>query len=610
MALTLSFSTNVQAAGETGHSDLSRLLAAIFGLNIQAADYLATVNQSVDKVPLSAATQSGRASAKLHFATVVTQSDLDEKDLEKLLKNNGNRTFLTVLGLFFKNNTMGGGVASLGNAEAAEALGKAMKKGDGVLYAMGLHYLLDTAAPFHDGYLGALSNPIPLVNKLPFFHKFAFGHLTDGTSTDKLSIGKIIIAMDAMGPFLITLRESQKNDIGVNTQWLNYLKSQGVDVNSVESIRNWFMAQPYVKEILQKNLPANQSLDYSRMLVEEVKDRVQDLEFFNDQKYLDEKMSAVIDRVEELRNVKDTKITINNLIFDFVDQAWRDGKLNEKTVIAETTTDYFGAFEGTEKLTDLIYDSKYEGLPDYAQDAVASQLKQKSSHPVHSREWIVDQIVAKITREMISQSWEKFNTAYLNEKVEGKQIEVEARTIGNIEKHFFNRTGKYSYNPRLEHWMKVFSNWRALSKEERGDTLLKKVITFCDLVVTTKIYDGKEVHSLPASLKATIFIKTMAYIFHEEFRNPITTSGNFAVKISHLRQRMIEQLKREFPEGLITEKMLKRSQAYNELINRKFNSGEAVGPVQKTAQAIKAGAEYLQSLGARKGIRCEGFFVK
>ena len=61
IVLTTTFSFQAaHAAGETGHSDLQRLLAAIYGLNLDAADYLATVNQSVDKVPLSAATQSGR----------------------------------------------------------------------------------------------------------------------------------------------------------------------------------------------------------------------------------------------------------------------------------------------------------------------------------------------------------------------------------------------------------------------------------------------------------------------------------------------------------------------------------------------------------------------
>src|ERR1044071_2781674 len=83
------------AAGESGHSDLPRLLAAIFGLNLNTATYLADANQSVDKVLFSAATRSGRASEKLHFGRVKTQSDLDEADLQKILENNGNRPFLS-----------------------------------------------------------------------------------------------------------------------------------------------------------------------------------------------------------------------------------------------------------------------------------------------------------------------------------------------------------------------------------------------------------------------------------------------------------------------------------------------------------------------------------
>lgn len=598
-------SPNLFAAGETGHSDLMRLLSAIYGLNLDAADYMATVNQSVDKVPLSAATQSGRASAKLHFATVVTQSDLNEKDIEKIIKNNGKRSALQIMMIFLKKNALGGGVASLGNAESAEALLKGIKTGDGLLYAMGMHYLLDTSAPFHDGYKGALTNPIPLLNRLPFLNQFAFGHLVDGTSPDRLSIGKIVMAMDALGPFLITLRDSQKNQIGVNTEWLAYLKSQNVDVNSVESIRNWFLNQSIVKEILQKHIPANQSVDYTKVIVSELKERIQKLGFIADKNYLDNSLQMMIENVEQLKRHEGSKVSINDLLRQFVDQAWKDGQLNEKKVIAETVTDYLGFFEKTEKLSDLIYDRNYQDMPEYAQEAVKQQLDEKKSHTPHTREWLLDQIVEKLTRSMISQAWEKFNTAYLNDTVESEQVSIERSAMQKIENHFFKRTGKYSYNPGSEYWSKVFSTWFSMKNHERGNNIIEKIITFSDLIVRTKIYEGHQVHSISRALKVQMFFKTIIYIFSEELRSPLTSKGNFATYFKNIRERIIEQIKKDFPEGLLTEDMLTKSKKYNEFVNAKFNSDEAVGIIQKSALKVNQTAHKVQDLMNRRSQKTE-----
>jgi hypothetical protein len=587
------------AAGETGHSDLQRLLAAIYGLDNNAADYLATVNQSVDKVPLSAATQSGRASAKLHFGSVVTDTDIDQREFAKMLANRGNRTFGQIVGQFFKNNALGGGVASLGNAESAEALGKAIRNGDGLLYAMGLHYLLDVAAPFHDGYKGALENPIPGLNKLPFLHQFAFGHLADGTSPDKLSIGKVILAMDAMGPFLIALRESQRNTVGVNTAWLENLRSQGVDVDNSESIRDWFLRQPVVQETLRSSLPANRSADYARVISQELKTTLTELNFYNDTAYLDGQLTDLVEKVNRFRQQADTRTTVNDLITEMIDKAWTDGKLNERQVIRETTTDYFGLFEPTERLNDLIYDPRFEGMPEYAQEAVADQLAQKNTNLQHTRPWLIDQIRAKITRGMISQSWEKFNTSYLNDTTENAQVRIEQEAIEKIERHFFNRNGVYTYNAGAAHWTAVFKTWREMPKADRGNTFLEKIITFCDIVIKTHAAEGRQLHSLSFTMKAQIFIKTMSYIFSEEVRNPRTTKGNFAVRIKAFRDRIVAQIRHEFPEGLLTEKMLEKTRQYNEYINRKFNSNEAVGVRQTVAQVVRTGATRINDILTR-----------
>ena len=584
------------AAGETGHSDLMRLLASLYGLNMNAADYLATVNQSVDKVPLSAATQSGRASAKLHFGSVVTATDLAEKDFATILANKGNRSFGQVISIFLKNNAMGGGVAALGNAESAEALSKAIRTGDGLLYGMGLHYLLDVSAPFHDGFMGALSNPIPGLNKIPFLHQFAFGHLAEGTSPDKLTVGKIVLAMDAMGPFLITLRESQKDSVGVNSEWLNRLRSQGVDVNDSESIRNWFMRQDVVKTTLESSLPANRSVDFAQVITQELKEELMRVRFFNSEQYLDSQLAELVDKAKTLEAAADTGTSMNDLITQLIDKAWNDGQLNESRVISETTTDYFGLFEPTEKLSDLIYDPRFEGLPGYAQDAIASQLAAKSTHIQHSRGWLLDQIRAKITRGMLSQSWEKFNTSYLNDNTENAQIRIEQEAIGKIEKHFFNRNGKYSYNASADHWAQVFKTWREMPKQDRGSNILEKIITFCDLVIKTKAYEGKEIHTLNFALKAQMFIKTMQFIFKEEILNPLTTRGNFAVRIRAFRDRIIRQIQQEFPEGLLTARMLEKADAYNKFINRKFNSDDAVGFRQRAARVVRSGAEVVRDL--------------
>lgn len=613
----------VKAAGETGHSDLMRLMAAVYGLEMNAADFLASVNQAVDNVPFSAATQSGRASAKLHFATTVTRSDLDQKDFEKLMKNNGKRDFLQIIGMFFKNKAMGGGVASLGNAEAAEGLHKAMTNGDGILFGMGLHYLLDVGAPFHDGYLGALTNPVPVIGRMPFLHKIALGHLVDGTSPDRLSIAKIAVALDSMGPFLIALRESQRDGLGVNQKWLDYLKSQGIDVNDHRSILNWFLSQDVVKDVLQKYLPANQTADYAKVLVKELHETLKRLSFFKNDVYLQAQLDKLIQEVEFLRADLNSKKSINDLVFEMIDRAWAEGQLKERTVINHTVTDYFSSVDEnmkdqknrlvipeSMKLQDLIDDPRFETLPEYARVAVDSELTQKGTRVPYTRGWLVDQIVAKVTRGMISQSWEKFNTAYLNDKSEKAQISIEHEALAKIEKHFFSRTGQYVYNPGIEHWSKVREAWKALSPEERGSTLLDKIIVFSDLVVRTRLAEDALLHGPSIMVKVKIFIKTMGFVFGEEIRDPITRRGNFAVRIKAYRDIIVERLKRDYPQGLLTEQLLAKAEKHNERLNRKYNSDEAIGVVQKTAMMAKASAEFLKGVTS-KGmtiLRCEALF--
>lgn len=578
--------SQTQAAGQTGHADLMRLLSAIYGFNIEAAQHIASVNQSADDVPGSAATAfpfGGVVAEKGHFARVVTKSDLREKDVLGLLKNNGERTFWEAFNAFMMNGTMGGGVAALSNAEGAEMIGKSMVNGDGTTFLLGMHYLMDVAGGFHDGYMGALNAPIPILSK---FLKVPLGHLVDGDSPDALAIGKIALSMVALGPFLITLRETQRNNVGVNTQWMNEMRGRGVDMNDNSAIMRWFFDQPEVEKCLKAYLPATQSEVFVQKVAESLEERLRSLHFFKSDDVLQDKIAALVARATELRNDGSESWLTNDLIRQMIDESWREGHLYERKIVKEVFTDYLDPEGKTATLEALLIPNKMEDLPDYVRTAILSLLATKGGHMPHTRGWALEQILAKVTRGMMTQPWEKFDTAHVNEDTTSARLAAEKTAMDKLEKHFFNRTSAYSYNPGIEYWSKVFDRWTTLLPDTEGQSIRSKVITFFDIILSTKIHEGNEVHSLEGRLKLEIFLKTLRFVVVDGFFRPLTSNGNFRVKHQELRRQVIAEIQSKHPQGLLTEEMLARSIRHNRRINQKYNSDTPVGPIQKTANVI------------------------
>ncbi len=606
------------AARETGHSDLQRLMR-IYGFNQAMAEHLATSNVAVDNIAILKAIGlppfAGMASEKLHFEKVVTGTDLDEKDLAKILTHKDQRrSYFAAIAAMFKSDAIGGGVASLSNAEAAELIARAIEKGDGDLFGAGLHTLMDVGSLFHVGYLGAMSVPLPLLEK---FLKAPFGHLVDGVSSDNLTIAKMVLAMEAAGPFLITLRDSQPNGAGVDHEWLEKLKSQGVDVKDNASIMKWFYSQPEVKAVLEADLPANKGQDFLTKMADELKATLKQYKFVTDEAYLDRKMAQMLDKAQTLRASSDESWTANTLVYELIEEIWNEKMFNEPQVIKETVTDYLGLEKYGKDLTldNLVLQPDYHKLPDYVQAAVTAELKASGTKHPHTKEWIIEEIAAKVTRGILHHAWQKFNTSYLNEGTQEVAVEAEKRALDKIEESLFGIKGKYVDNPKLAYLMargKIFANW----KQRNGLPFLRRVMAVCDAILTTKVAPGYRVHTLTGSTltsvgqKWRILGKTLAFVWKEAFVSPMTSPGNFAVKKPELRELVIAEIKEKFPNGIIPPEALMRTAEYNEYINLKYNSDVPTGPVQKAAVAVKSAASWMDGFITKTKVRANSVSCK
>ncbi len=639
------------AAGETGHSDWMRVMFEIYGFDVEMARHLSAINQGVDNVPGAAATQSGVASEVMHFSRVITKTDL--MNFFKAMKEVGNdhhdisfkSKAILAMKRLVKNQSLGDSTGAIANAASVEYLNRAVIKGDIVGQGIGTHIALD-AQGFHNGYKGALHVPVlgleTIVNKIPVFRTFfnllttlPFGHLVDGTSVDRLTVGKMALSMYSMGDFLITMRESMK-DVGVNKSWLGYLQSQGVDVNSSESIAEWFFSQPEIAKILQEQLPANKTKDYFDLVLKEVAQNLTELNFFTSQEKLAELLKEVAENREVYQQQVNRNTTYEQLAMrDLIKKAKERGFLNEQVVIRETVTDYFAipdnsafkkfrAYVQNEKeellnrtaTIDELVRTSWSSLPEYVQVELKRLHGDLSTEMPFSENWILDQVAEKITRNMVHYRFSKFNTAYLNEELETSHIQIERKAVVGIESIYLKLaessqlTGKYIYNPGAEHRSKVKSELFTMANY-RGMTMLEAMIKAADIIITTKVAEGSNVISIPAIVKLKIFMKTMIYLANKK-ASPITTKGGYFLKVKNLREMAIQYLADKNPDGILSEAEYNKIKEFNEILNRKYNSDEAVGVVQSLASGVKKSAQFMQKVLGRKNaagaLRCEAMF--
>lgn len=651
MVLTMSMN-HAKAAGKTGHSDWMRVMFEIYGFDVELARHLSAINQGVDNVPGAAATQSGVASEVLHFSRVVTKTDL--KDLVKIMNEIQNEhhdiSFKSKLFLalkqIWKTKSIGDSTGAISNAASVEYLNQSIINGDLLGEGIGTHMALD-AQGYHTGYKGAFHVPFlvldKVVNKIPIartlfnlFTTVPFGHLVDGTSVDRLSIGKMALSMYTMGDFLITMRKSLKN-VGVNKNWLGYLQSQGVDVDSAESIAEWFFSQPEISKILQDQIPANKTQEYFELVLKEVAQNLTELGFFKDQEKLLELLKEVAANKDLYQAGVNKNTTYEQLAMrDLIKKAKNRGLLNEKIVIRETVTDYFAVpdnkeFKDFRKYVELhksemlarttsidsLVQTSWESLPDYVQAELKKLHGELSTEMPFSENWILDQIAEKISRNMVHYRFSKFNSAYLNDDIENGHIEIERKAVVALEEVYLRISksaelpGAYFYNPGAEHRSKVRSELWDL-ESYRGLNILEAMIKAADIVVKTRIAEGSNVISLSASVKLKIFMKTMFYLAIKK-SSPITTKGGYFLRLKDMREMAVQYLAEKKPDGILSAADYEKIKEFNEMINRRYNSDEAVGVRQNLAVGVKKSAEYLQRVLGQKPstatiVRCEALF--
>lgn len=652
VATVLASGLRAYAAGETGHSDWMRVMFEIYGFDVEMARHLSAINQGVDNVPGAAATQSGVASEVMHFSRVITKTDLMSfftvmKDIENDHHDiSFNSKMILAMKRLVKNQSLGDSTGAIANAASVEYLNRAIIKGDLVGQGVGTHIALD-AQGFHNGYKGALHVPVlgleTIVNKVPIVRTIfnllttvPFGHLVDGTAVDRLSIGKMALSMYTMGDFLVTMRKSLQ-DVGVNKSWLGYLQNQGVDVDSPESIAKWFFSQPEIAKILQEQFPANKTKDYFDFVLKEVSHNLVELNFFNNQ----EQLTAVLKEVSENRATYQDQVNKNTTyeqiaMRDLIKKAKERGILNEKVVIRETVTDYFAIpdnkdFKNFRKYVqerkaellkrtgtiDELIQTSWSSLPDYVQVELKRLHGDLSTEMPFSENWILDQIAEKITRNMVHYRFSRFNTAYLNDDLETRHIQIERNAVVGIESVYLklaessHLTGKYFYNPGAEYRSKVGSELFKRSNY-RGMTILEAMVKAADIIVTTKVAEGSNIISIPFSVKMKIFMKTMLYLANKK-SSPITTKGAYFFKVKNLQEMAVQYLADKHPNGILSAEEYKKIKEFNDKINRRYNSDEAVGIPQAVVTGVKKSAQFVQRVFAKKEnvvsvVRCEGLF--
>ncbi len=607
-------SIQTQAASKTGHKKAKNLIERLVGFDVHLAQFGSNVNQMVDEVPLSAATQSGMASDKLHFPAVKTPSDLKNGDLLNIQNNNGKRTLMGAVKSFVVTSSTLRGVGALGNAEGFEMAAQSLDKGNATGFFMGMHYAMDMSALFHDGYLGSLNAPIPGLNR---FLKVPLGHLVDGTSPDELTVAKIYFMLENLGPFLIAFREAQ-NGVGVDNVWLEHLKAQGVNVMDASAIATWFFKQKEIEQVLRQELRGDRVDPYVDSVLTDLRFALTELGFISEEnyKYMDENLALIKTRMQKARLDMNESVHLIDLVKEFANQAWKDGKFNEPNVIAETTTDYRGKYEATQRLDQLIIEPSYlnPAMPQYVRDSVEAGLMSKSTNAPYTRGWILDQITEKLTRGMLHSRWSKFNYAFYNEDVKAAKAQAETDAIDKMEMILFKNKSIYMYeNPKMVYWNKVFKTYWSLTIDERGNSLFRKAISFFRVILATELFPGYDIHNPRFTTKVEIFFKTIGYLFSEELKNPLTTKGNLAVRFDDVRDRLIKEIRVKYPDGIMTEATLAKNRDHFVTVQSRYNdSNQRSGLIQKTAGFIvdKVDTRDAKKNSVNLSLRCENVHLK
>ncbi len=593
VATLLTGSMKAHAGTETLHSDLVEFISMFFGLTPNAAALKSSINQGVDNVPGASAIQSGASSDKNHFAKTVTDVNINSDKLDA----NGRRSFFGAVLAGMKNDTLGGTVGLPGNPQSHELVSIGLRVNSDfdrvILMNFGQHTAVDLAGGFHDGYKGSMPAPIlpiPFAGKIVArMFQFPFGHLADGTTPDRLTIPKVINTIKILGPSLIVERESQRNDIGVNRQWLEYLTSQGVDVNSVDSMIEYFTSRPEIqKELL--TIEASYNPNYLRKVIDELFERFTVFGFFKKPEDLANR-KAIAYQMAEGR--PDAAI----LTFKILETAWSAGELNERVVLEQV---FAKARKHAQTLNELVNPIRLDTLPDYVQEA----YKKDKVLLAYSPEWIVWSMVEQMGGNLVKIPFSKFDSRYLFQEGEETLRAEEIASITRMQKSVFGENSvkfRYVYNPAVEWRKQLYANLRAASKEMVGRPFLEKVIAWSEAVLNTVIDSEKEIKSLSFKMKLSIFMHNLRYIFKEGFVSPKTAHGTLNYMYDQDRQEMIKAVRKMHRDGLIADQVLENYIAYKQKINDKFNTPNLpVGAIQKSAAALKAGAEYIQSLTAKK----------
>ncbi|MGZ5279214.1 MAG: hypothetical protein ACXWC9_04695 [Pseudobdellovibrionaceae bacterium] len=586
--LTLSTSS-VRAAGETGHSDLVELIAMFYGLNPNAAALMSSLNQGMDTVLGAKAIMSGVSSDKNHFSRIVTPIDLDSSKLN----SQGKQSQTAALASMLVADMLGGSVAVVGDPESHELANKALREKDPtnriIKWGAGMHSSLDLAG-FHNGFKGGMPLPIPFLGR---FFQIPLGHLVEGQTTDRITLKKFINALYALGPQFILMRETQRNGFGVNQQWLDMLKSQGVNVNDVNSMIHWFTNQPDIKaELIQ--IEAMKNPTYLKMVMEEMEIRLWETRSFKSREVLYERINSMQPSIQE-------GVPAEYIVFDMIEKAWSAGELNEKSLLRNV---FANARSNARTLQELVNPIDASGLP----EEIRAIMKNDPSQNMYTREWVVWFIVEKMGKNLVKTPYSQMDVRYLSKAHNEKLSVLERESITRIQKAIFGEDSiKYKFvnNPGVT-WMKIaFKNLLDERRKVAGKPMLEKIVAYSDAILKSVVETEMHLKSFSAKIGFKYWLMNFKYTHHEAFVEPLTTKGNLNYMYEEDRNEMIKSLRKKFGKGFLVESVLAEYDRYLSKINDKYNTPDKpIGAIQKSAAAVKSGAQYLQRVtGAKATIR-------
>lgn len=565
-----------KAADETGHINLSELVYLWFGLNPDLARHASALNGSLDIIKLGGALPpnpfAGAASTYGHFANPSTPLDDHLIDEDAAFQ-----TFKKLVHGALKGLTAHG-VAEIANSAAYEMLMRGFRTNDSILFFMGLHTLMDVAGGFHNDYMGSITSS----RFFKVLFQIPVGHWSNGTDNDRLTPQRIKLTLRAFAPILIAFRQRQMNNEGINLEWLQHLKSQGVDIDNPNSMVDHFLDDPFVQNVLIDELPARTNPKYLRGAFEIFTRRFEKHNAFK----TPESMRVL--GAELMPGWIAKKLNEMEMMSEFIDEAWKRGLLNEDNVLKDAFT---GSITGATELQRLV---SYEN----------SEERTENGGPLpFTRDWVIDRIIYGYLKGAVHIPYHKWKDGYLVEDLERLKKDLDLGGVQKIQQHFFGETTLFVDKPARTFWKAVFSQWNQRLKTGEFKGMADEILGLAEAISTTVIDQEKSINTLSLKYYKAVSKRFLGFLLSKSLLNIVRNSsakytdpGTQDLVDPANRQQLVEELGGKFG-SFMSKKDIEEIVQENRTLNKKYNSTEPVGWIQKAAK------KYVDTFGPGQAIR-------